>query len=117
MSTFWFFFKQIYTSPKLTGVALIVVPPVMIFAIIYGRFLRKITKKTQDELSSSSQLAEERFSNMRTVRAFAREGSEIQAYNITINNVYELARKEALARATFFGFVSTVDCWLNPLLF
>lgn len=34
-------------SPKLAIVGLIVVPPVACLAILYGRFVRKITKSVQ----------------------------------------------------------------------
>jgi len=95
---------MVYTSPKLASVSLLVVPPVVLFAIIYGRYVRKITKQVQDKLADSSQVAEERFSNMRTVRAFAQEYREMDQYNHSINQVYELSKKEALARAAFFGF-------------
>ena len=76
------------------------------FAAIYGRYVRSITKRVQDKLADSSQVAEERFSNMRTVRAFAQEYKEVERYNNTIEDVYQLSKKEAIARAVFFGFVS-----------
>lgn len=57
-------------------------------------------------MADSSQVAEERFSNMRTVRAFAQEYKEVDRYNNTIEDVYQLSKKEATARAAFFGFVS-----------
>ena len=95
-----------YTSPKLASVALFVVPPVVLFAMVYGRFVRTITKQVQDKLADASQIADERFSNIRTVRAFAREQNEMTIYNNKIEDVYDLSKREALARAIFFGFVS-----------
>lgn len=95
---------MVYTSPKLATVALFIVPPVVLFAGVYGRFVRKITRGVQDKLAASSQIAEERFSNIKTVRAFAQEHNEMKVYNEKVQDVYHLARKEALARAAFFGF-------------
>lgn len=54
-----------------------------------------------------SQLAEERIGNIRTVRAFGKENTEIEKYSSKVDYVMQLARKEALARAGFFGAVST----------
>lgn len=52
------------------------------------------------------QLAEERISNMRTVRAFGKELSEVNKYTQKTDQVFSLAKKEAVVRAGFFGVVS-----------
>jgi hypothetical protein len=43
-------------SAKLTGVMLAVVPPVSIGAVIYGRYLRKLSKQTQEALGEMSKV-------------------------------------------------------------
>ena len=53
-----------------------------------------------------SQLAEERIGNIRTVRAFGKEMTEIEKYTNKVDHVMQLAKKEAFARAGFFGAVS-----------
>lgn len=93
-----------YVSPKLASIVLGIVPPVAIAIIMYGRYLRNITKRTQDSLAESTQVAEERISNIRTVRAFGQEMKEIERYKDSVEDVFKLAKKEALARAVFFGF-------------
>lgn len=93
-----------YVSPKLASIVLGIVPPVAIAIVIYGRYLRNITKRTQDSLAGSTQVAEERISNIRTVRAFGQEMKEIERYADSVEDVFKLAKKEALARAVFFGF-------------
>jgi ABC-type multidrug transport system fused ATPase/permease subunit len=57
-----------------------VIPPVGIGAVLYGRYLKKFSKKVQDELAKSSEVADERFNNIRSVRSFAQEGREIAKY-------------------------------------
>ena len=37
-------------------IALSIVPPVAAVAILYGRYIRKISKKTQDALANSTQV-------------------------------------------------------------
>lgn len=59
------------------------------------------------DVSLFSQLAEERIGNIRTVRAFGKEMTEIEKYSSKVDFVMQLARKEAIARAGFFGAVST----------
>ncbi|VDI62092.1 ATP-binding cassette, subfamily B (MDR/TAP), member 10 [Mytilus galloprovincialis] len=96
---------MMYVSPKLTGIALLIVPPVSIMARYYGRFLRAITKDVQDSLANTTQIAEEKISNIRTVRAFGHETTEEDRYNTGIKHVLDLTYKEALMRAMFFGSV------------
>eukprot|EP00794_Sanderia_malayensis_P020061 gene20061-22030_t len=93
-----------FVSPKLAGVVLSIVPPVVICTVIYGRYVRSITKKVQDSLAGANQVAEERISNIRTVRAFAQELKESKRYDDKVDSILSLAYKEALARAAFFGF-------------
>uniref|UniRef100_A0A2K6FXX1 ATP-binding cassette sub-family B member 10, mitochondrial n=1 Tax=Propithecus coquereli TaxID=379532 RepID=A0A2K6FXX1_PROCO len=95
-----------FVSPNLATFVLSVVPPMSIIAVIYGRYLQKLTKVTQDSLAQATQLAEERIGNVRTVRAFGKEMTEMEKYASKVDFVMQLARKEAFARAGFFGAVS-----------
>ncbi|XP_059482569.1 ATP-binding cassette sub-family B member 10, mitochondrial [Neocloeon triangulifer] len=92
-----------YLSPKLALVGLGVVPPMAAMAVIYGRYLKKITKQTQDALADASQLAEERISNARTVKCSSREVAEIESYRLRLEKVIQLALRESMARGIFFG--------------
>ncbi|KAF7253604.1 ATP-binding cassette sub-family B member 10, mitochondrial [Varanus komodoensis] len=92
-----------FVSPSLATFVLSVVPPLAFVAVIYGRYLRKLTRKTQDSLAQATQLAEERIGNLRTVRAFGQELNEMKKYRDKVDYVLHLAKKEAIARAGFFG--------------
>ncbi|XP_023849263.1 ATP-binding cassette sub-family B member 10, mitochondrial [Salvelinus sp. IW2-2015] len=92
-----------YVSPSLAAFVLLIVPPMAGLAVIYGRYLRSISKRTQDSLADATQLAEERISNMRTVRAFGKELTEVAKYTEKANYVLHLAKQEAVLRAGFFG--------------
>ncbi|XP_063134237.1 ATP-binding cassette sub-family B member 10, mitochondrial isoform X1 [Rattus norvegicus] len=92
-----------FVSPSLATFVLSVVPPISVLAVIYGRYLRKLSKATQDSLAEATQLAEERIGNIRTIRAFGKEMTEVEKYTSRVDQLLQLARKEALARAGFFG--------------
>ncbi|XP_037553428.1 ATP-binding cassette sub-family B member 10, mitochondrial [Nematolebias whitei] len=92
-----------YVSPSLASFVLLIVPPMAAVAVIYGRYLRSISKRTQDALAQATQLAEERISNIRTVRAFGKELSEVDVYTQRADHVLSLAKREAVMRAGFFG--------------
>ncbi|NP_062425.1 ATP-binding cassette sub-family B member 10, mitochondrial precursor [Mus musculus] len=92
-----------FVSPSLATFVLSVVPPISVLAVIYGRYLRKLSKATQDSLAEATQLAEERIGNIRTIRAFGKEMTEVEKYTGRVDQLLQLAQKEALARAGFFG--------------
>lgn len=92
-----------YMSPQLALVGLSIVPPVAGMAILYGRFVRKISKNVQDALAQATQVAEERIANVRTVRAFGQENREFARYDERIEHVLELGYKEAKAKGIFFA--------------
>lgn len=94
---------MLYVSPSLAAFVLMVVPPIACLAVIFGRFLRSISRRTQDALAEATQLAEERISNIRTVRAFGKELTEVQKYSEKVDHIFELAKKEAVLSAGFYG--------------
>ncbi|KAJ1674369.1 ATP-binding cassette permease mdl1 [Spiromyces aspiralis] len=94
---------MLYMSPKLTMVMMSIVPPIAIYAVIYGRYIKKLSNKTQESLGDITKVAEERLSNIRTVQAFSREDAEVERYNKSVMRVYDLAKMEAVASGFFYG--------------
>ncbi|GBP48717.1 ATP-binding cassette sub-family B member 10, mitochondrial [Eumeta japonica] len=92
-----------YMSPSLALIGLCVVPPVSVLAVVYGRFVRSITRQLQDSLAQTSELAEEKISNIKTIKAFSKEKKECQTYNSRIETLLKLAYKESLAVGSFYG--------------
>jgi ATP-binding cassette subfamily B protein len=95
------------TSPKLTGVMLLVVPAVALGAVFYGRRIRALARRYQDALAEAGHVAEESLSAIRTVRAFAAEPAESARYAAAIDQSFALARTRVAAAATFFAAAST----------
>ena len=93
-----------YMSPQLALVSLTVVPPVAAYGIFMGRKVRNTSRKVQDNLAASTQVAEEKISNIRTVRTFAKEDVEIERYEKEMNNVIDSGDKEARVQAQFYGW-------------
>lgn len=60
----------------------------------------------QNSLASASCAAEEKMSNIRTVKAFSNEVREIEYYEKMLHHALNLQNKEALAKGVFFGLVS-----------
>ena len=95
-----------WSSPKLTFVMLAVVPVVVLGAAVYGRALRDVSREVQDALATSTEVAEETLSGIRTVRSFAREEQEQARYGDRIDLTFRLARRRARLGAVFGGGAS-----------
>lgn len=92
-----------YVSPWLAFLGLAIVPPVAVVAVIWGRILKKVSTDLQSSFAVVNTTAEERISNIRTVKAFAQEKREINRYNAKLQDVLKLCYKESLYRGMFFG--------------
>ena len=67
----------------------------------YGRRIKVLYKLISDEKAKATSIAEEAFSNIRTVKAFATEDRECNMYSETNNEVFKYARKAAIAYGLF----------------
>jgi ATP-binding cassette subfamily B protein len=94
-----------WTSPVLAGLALAVVPVVVVTAALYGRALRGLSGKVQDALAGSNAIAEETIGGIRTVRSFAREPEERARYAAAVDTAYQLAARRAFASGAFQGLL------------
>ena len=71
-----------YISVYMTLFTLGVMLPSFIFGPSYGRFMREVNKNISDAKAKASEVTEEAFSNVRTVKAFATEDHETMHYLI-----------------------------------
>jgi ABC-type multidrug transport system fused ATPase/permease subunit len=92
-------------SPKLTLMMLSIVPVVAVAAVIFGRFIRKYSKKVQDQVAESQVIVEETLQGITNVKAFANEWYEIARYKGKINEVVKLAIKGGQYRGYFASFI------------
>lgn len=92
-----------YVSVKLTGIMMLIVPPIALGAVFYGRYVRKLSRKTQQALGDLTKVSEERLGNVRTAQAFASEQMEVRRYSDRVREIFNLSKKEAIASGVFFG--------------
>ena len=95
-----------FTSIKLTLFIVAVIPPLIIVTIIFGRFIRKYSKKVQDEVAASNTIVEETFAGIQTVKAFANEAWERSRYAKRVSAVVQLAIKGGYYRGAFASFIT-----------
>ena len=92
-------------SFKLTLLMLSVVPLVAIAAVVFGRFIRRYSKKVQDQVAESQVIVEETMQGISIVKAFANEWYEIARYEGKIKDVVKLAIKGGKYRGYFASFI------------
>ena len=112
-------FRQIFTlvggvvlisliSGKLTLFMLSTFPFLVVAAIVFGRFIRKNSKKVQDELAKTNIIVEETLQSVNVVKAFTNERLEVNRYSSSIQNVVDYALKAATFRGGFISFIILV---------
>jgi ABC-type multidrug transport system fused ATPase/permease subunit len=110
------FFRQIITlvggigfiffiSTRLTLVMLSSFPLIIIGAIVFGKYIRTLSKKSQDELAEANIIAEETLQAINIVKAFTNERLEIGRYGKALGRVLENALRTAMFRGGFISFI------------
>jgi len=92
-------------SPRLTLFMLAFVPVVAIVARVFGTYIRKLSKKTQDKVAESNTIVEESLQAIANVKAFANEAFEILRYKKKTDEVVGIALKGAKYRGLFVSFI------------
>lgn len=92
-------------SPRLTLFMLAFVPVVAVIARVFGTFIRKLSKKTQDKVAESNTIVEETLQAIANVKAFANEAFEIFRYKKKTDEVIHIALKGAKYRGLFVSFI------------
>ncbi|TAF63529.1 MAG: ABC transporter ATP-binding protein, partial [Flavobacterium sp.] len=90
---------------KLTIMMISVVPLVGVAAVFFGRFIRKYSKKVQDQVAESQVVVEETMQGISIVKAFANEWYEIERYTTKIKEVVKVAIKGGQLRGYFASFI------------
>jgi ABC-type multidrug transport system fused ATPase/permease subunit len=90
---------------KLTIMMISVVPLVGVAAVFFGRYIRKYSKKVQDQVAESQVVVEETMQGISIVKAFANEWYEIERYTTKIREVVKVAIKGGQLRGYFASFI------------
>ena len=99
----------IITSPKLTGLVLLVIPFVIVPIIILGRKVRTLSRYSQDRVADIGSHVEEILTGIRVVQAFGHEILDKIKFAKRVENAFDTAvervRKRALLTAVVIAFI------------
>jgi ATP-binding cassette, subfamily B, bacterial len=96
---------MLFTSAKLTGLVLLIVPLVIVPIVVLGRRLRTLSRENQDWIAASSGQASEALSSVQTVQAFTHEGESRRAFAVVTEKSFAAAKTRIKARALMTAIV------------
>ncbi len=102
-------------SWKLVLIMLCTVPVVAIFAVVFGRFIKKLSKQAQDSAAESNTIIEENLMGISNVKAFTNEAFAMMKYAKTIKSIRDLNVKSGNWRGLFVSFIIT--CLFGAIVF
>ena len=90
---------MLWTSPKLTGLVLLIVPLILGPILILGRRLRGLSRENQDWIAASSAKASEGLLSVQTVQAFTHEIRTALEFSEVIERAFDSAKARIKVRA------------------
>ena len=96
---------MVWTSPLLSGLALIVVPIVIVPIVFLGRRVRKLTRKNQDKIAEMTDYATEILGAVRTVQSFTQEANERRRFGGRVGAAFGMAVQRIRTRGVLTAIV------------
>lgn len=91
---------------RLTVVALLVVPPVVLFAMVFGRRLERVAVEERDAVAETSAWAEEALAGVRTVQAFSAEEQARGRYGERLADLLGIQFRNVRLYGAFSGLIT-----------
>ena len=93
------------TSPRLTGLIMVLVPLVVLPIIVFGRKVRRLSRASQDRIADSSALAGETLNGIETVQALVQERRAAEAFAASVERAFTTALRRIQARSWLTALV------------
>jgi ABC-type multidrug transport system fused ATPase/permease subunit len=104
-----------YLSTELMLTMLVTLPVVMLVAVFFGRYIRKLSKQVQDRIADSNVIVEETLQGIQSVKAFSNEAYETGRYGASVRDARRLALKSLRWRGGFVSFI--IFCMFGVVVF
>jgi ATP-binding cassette subfamily B protein len=96
-----------YTNIELTGILLIILPMIFLPILLIGRWVRRLSRDSQDRVADASGHAAETLNAVDTVQAFTAEKLEGARFSQAIEKSFDTAVKRIRVRALFTTIAAT----------
>ncbi len=91
---------------QLTLLIFVIIPPIVILAIVFGRKVERLSTQVQDHLASAISALEESISGIRIVKSFTQERYEQRRFKDRIEQTFDTTMDRTRMRAAFVPLVS-----------
>lgn len=98
----------LWKAPQLALISFLIFPVVVVAAMFFGRYVRKMTKLRQEQLAHSNVIVEESLQSITTVKAYTNQDFELNRYARSIDETIRISLRTASARGVFSSFIVTV---------
>lgn len=95
----------VVTMPRLALTMLATFPLVVILAMVFGRYIRRLMKERQDQLARTNVVVEETMQTIHTVKAYTNEALEVRRYGSHLADAVKVSLKAAHMRGLFAAFI------------
>lgn len=99
---------MLFTSLKLAGLVLLIVPGIVLPIVFLGRRVRQLSRENQDWIAESSGTASEALLSVQTVQAFTHERPSARAFGRVTEKSFDSAKKRIAIRALMTVIVITL---------
>lgn len=104
-----------FISWKLSLIMLATVPVMAIVAVLFGRYIRKLSKEAQDYIATSNSILEEALTGIANVKAFTNEVFLMGKYKNSTQQTRNLNVRSGIWRGLFVSFI--IFCLFGAIVF
>ena len=104
-----------FISWKLALIMLGTVPVMAIIAVIFGRYIRRLSKEAQDYVAESNSIVEEALTGIANVKAFTNELFIFSNYKKSTQQTRDLNVRSGIWRGLFVSFI--IFCLFGAIVF
>ncbi|MAM94721.1 ABC transporter transmembrane domain-containing protein [Parvibaculum sp.] len=93
------------TSPYLSGLVLLAIPAILLPLIVFGRWVRRLSRSAQDRLADTSAFGTESLNAIQIVQAFTHEAIDNERFATRVEQAFGTSRSRIVARAVLTALV------------
>ncbi|MEN6542805.1 ABC transporter transmembrane domain-containing protein [Parvibaculum sp.] len=96
---------MVITSAWLSGLVLLAIPMIILPLIVFGRWVRRLSRASQDRLADTSAFGSESLNAIQTVQAFTHEDIDRDRFADTVERSFSTAKARIVARAVLTALI------------
>ncbi len=97
-----------WIAPGLSLLMLATFPVIVVLAMVFGRYIKRFSRRRQDSLAEANNVVEEAIHNVSVVKSFVNEWLESIKYSKSVQDVVNISLRFARVKGLFFVFIVTV---------